>query len=187
MDKLTAITPLGADTPRVDEIGTLVIREVVDQAMASVTARLNQADVVKASAAANLRLTLPEVGRVAEAGQTSTFWMGPDQWMITAPYDGYVHLAGVTKTALGAAASVVEQTDGWCRFDITGPAVCDLFERLCNVPVRTMAADTVTRSTIEHLGVFVWRLSEDGFAVIAPRSSAGSLHHALIAAATSIA
>ncbi|MBT2130581.1 sarcosine oxidase subunit gamma [Aliiroseovarius lamellibrachiae] len=187
MDKLTALTPLGDVTARVDTIGGLEIREVVDQAMASVAARLGQADLTKETTAAKLGLVLPDVGLSSQAAPFTAFWMGPDQWMISAEHDSHELLASEVKLALGPCASVVEQTDGWCRFDITGVAVCDLFERLCNAPLRQMANGAVTRSSVEHVGAFVWRLTEERVAVIAPRSSANSLHHALIAAATSIA
>lgn len=187
MVKLTSLTPLGARSARVDNIGTLEIREVADQAMASVAARFGQADLTKETTAAQLGLVLPEVGLSSQTAPFAAFWMGPDQWMISADHNSHELLASEVKRALGPCASVVEQTDGWCRFDITGATVCDLFERLCNAPVRQMAAGAVTRSSVEHVGAFVWRLTEESIAVIAPRSSAKSLHHALIAAAKSIA
>ena len=187
VDNLTALTPLGARSARVDKIGALEIREVVDQALVSVSARLGQADLTKASAAAKLGLVLPDVGQSTVATPFAAFWMGPDQWMISADHNTYELLAAEVKSALGSVVSVVEQTDGWCRFDVSGVTVCDLFERLCNAPVRQMATGAVTRSSVEHVGAFIWRLSGDSLAVIAPRSSAHSLHHALAAAALSIA
>ncbi len=187
MDKLTALTPLGARSARVDNIGALEIREVVDQAMVSVAARLGQVDLTKETTTAKLGLVLPDVGQSTVAPPFAAFWMGPDQWMVSAAHNAHELLAAEVKSALGSVVSVVEQTDGWCRFDVSGETVCDLFERLCNAPVRQMAPGAVTRSSVEHVGAFVWRLNAENIAVIAPRSSAKSLHHALIAATTSIA
>lgn len=183
MHKLKPITPMGADTPRLDQIGTLTITEVVGRALASMTAREGQLDRLQKS----LTLPLPGVGKSATQGDFSAFWIGPDQWMISADHDQHELLAAELKQMVGDAASVVEQTDGWCRFDISGAALCDLFERLSNVPVRSMARGEVIRGTVEHLGAFLWRLADDHMAVIAPRSSAASLHHALVAVAQSIA
>ncbi|WP_298909029.1 sarcosine oxidase subunit gamma [uncultured Aliiroseovarius sp.] len=183
MHKLKPITPLGADTPRVDQIGTLTITEVVDQALASVAAREGQLEAAQKA----LPLGLPSVGKSATQGDFTAFWTGPDQWMISANHDEYELLATELKQMVGDTASVVEQTDGWCRFDVSGAVLCDLFERLSNAPVRTMAPGDVIRGTVEHLGAFLWRLADDRIAVIAPRSSAASLHHALVAAARSIA
>ena len=49
-----------------------------------------------------------------------------------------------------------------------------------------MAAGDVTRSMIEHLGSLVIR-TKTGFEILCPRSGAGSLHHALVGAAKSVA
>ncbi|WP_282064644.1 sarcosine oxidase subunit gamma [Aliiroseovarius marinus] len=183
MHKLKPITPLGAETPRVDQIGTLTIAEVVDQALASVAAREGQ----KGALQMVLPLTLPDVGKSTTQGDFTAFWTGPDQWMISADHDQHELLAAELKQMVGDTASVVEQTDGWCRFDVSGAALCDLIERLSNVPVRTMSTGDVIRGTVEHLGAFLWRLADDRMAVTAPRSSAASLHHALVAAARSVA
>ncbi|WP_050604204.1 sarcosine oxidase subunit gamma [Ruegeria sp. 6PALISEP08] len=187
MHKLKPITPLGSDTPRQDVIGTITITEVVDQALASVAARTDQGATVRDAMSDKTGLALPDVGKSAEVGPYSAFWMGPDQWMITAAHDSHELLAAELKSSLGDKASVVEQTDGWCRFDVAGAALCDLFERLCNAPVRTMKPGAAIRTTAEHLGVFLQRLADDRIAVFGPRSSAGSLHHGLVAAARSVA
>ena len=187
MYELKALTPLGADVPRVDQVGTSTISEVVDQAMASLTARTDQLDKLHAAMLKHHELRLPDVGQVASSGDFSALWTGPEQWMILAPHDSHELLTSELKQVLGQAASVVEQTDGWCRFDVEGDAHCDLFERLTNVPVRNMTPGSVVRGMIEHMGAFVWRLTDRKIAVIAPRSSAASLHHALITAAHSIA
>lgn len=186
MHNLKPLTPLGADTPREDRIGTLVIREVTDQAMASVAARNGQAGALQAAVTKGLSLTFPEVGKAITAGDFSALWIGPEQWMMVADHDAHEGIADELKALVGDTASVVEQTDGWCHFDVKGIALCELFERLTKAPVRQMAPGEVTRSTVEHLGVFLWRLDDQRMAVIGPRSSAASLHHALTTVAHSI-
>ncbi|WP_424943884.1 sarcosine oxidase subunit gamma [Aliiroseovarius crassostreae] len=183
MHKLKPITPLGANSPRVDQIGTITFTEVVDQALASVAAREGQLDALRKV----FPLTLPDVGTSVTQGDFAAFWTGPDQWMIAADHDQHELLAGELKHMVGNTASVVEQTDGWCRFDVSGAALCDLFERLSNAPVRMMQPGDVIRGTVEHLGAFLWRLDDTRMAVMGPRSSAASLHHALVTAARSIA
>ena len=60
--------------------------------------------------------------------------------------------------------------------------------RLCPLPVRRMKTGAASRSIIEHMGsLVICRAEGRHFSVIAPRSFAGSLHHALMAAARSIA
>lgn len=183
MHKLKPITPLGGHAACVDQIGTLTIAEVVDQALASLAARSGQREALQNA----LPLRLPDVGKSAVDGDFTVFWIGPDQWMVSAPYDAHELLVAELKQMVVATASVAEQTDGWCRFDVSGTALCDLFERLSSVPLRTMQPGEIQRGMIEHLGAFLWRITDDRVAVLAPRSAAASLHHALLAAARSIA
>lgn len=187
MHNLKPITPLGHAEPRVDTIGSVTISEVVDRALVSVATREGNAEALRKCLSEQVGLTLPEVGRMTDAAPYVAFWSGPEQWMISAPHDSHELLASELKAQTGAMASVVEQTDGWCWFAVEGDALEDLFERLSNVPIRTMEAQSATRTTVEHLGVFLLRNSKTNMTVLGPRSSAGSLHHALTAAALSIA
>lgn len=185
MLKLKPVTPLGADEPRVDHFSGLTITEITGRALVSLTARNEQADVTRDKAWTLFGIDLPDVS-VSVVGNTySALWIGPESWMIDAPYDGHEDLADQVKIALGDAASVVEQTDGWCRFDLDGSAVTAVLERLCNADVTRMQPGDVTRTQIHHLGCFLW-CCDGGFAVIGPRSSAKSLHHALTEAAQSV-
>ncbi len=187
MHKLKAITALGSAEARVSTIAGLTITEVTDRALASVSMRLGQGAEFAKRAKDVLGFDLPGPGGAAVGSSFSGFWLGPDSWMIDADYAAHETLAADLKSAMQQTASVVEQTDGWCRFDVTGPTVCDLFERLCNVDIRTMKAQTATRCAIHHIGCYLWCLEAgQSFAVLGPRSSAGSLHHALEEAAQAI-
>lgn len=185
MHNLNPLTPLGAETARIDRLSGLTITEVVDRALVSITTRRGQAEDMRDKARILLGFDLPTVGRAAEGVAHAAFWIGPESWMVDAAYETGADLAYQVKTALGGSASVVEQTDGWCRFDLEGALVVSALERLCNVDCAEMASGAVTRSQIHHLGCFVWR-QQNGFSVIGPRSSAGSLHHALMQAAQSV-
>jgi len=57
---------------------------------------------------------------------------------------------------------------------------------LCALPIRQMGAGDANRTRIEQIGCFVLHHG-DRISVLGPRASAGSLYHALIATATSIA
>ncbi len=184
MFKLKPITPLGAAEPRVDRFTGLTITEVTDRALASLTVRNDQADATRDKAWSLFGIDLPDTGTSAMGNTHSAFWIGPESWMIDAPYKGNEELARQVKDAIGDCASVVEQTDGWCRFDLEGVTVNAVLERLCNADSAHMAEGAATRTQIHHLGCFLWR-QKDGFAVIGPRSSAASLHHALMQAAQS--
>jgi sarcosine oxidase subunit gamma len=168
------LTPLGAANARIDQIGTITLREVTDRALASLTCRNNATPAFNA-AAAGFGLTLPKAGYWTD-GQFGAIWTGVDQWVIDAPYGP--DLALELKSVFGESASVTEQTDAWARFDILGAARVDLLERLCPAPSRRMGVGMATRSTVEHIGCLLI-CDADRFRLMCARSYAGSLHHAL--------
>ncbi len=185
MHDMIALTALGGTTAQVDTFDLLRISECPDWALASLAGRLGREDEVAETAKELLGTALPEAGKCAVREPFFAFWTGPEQWMIEAPHDSHEDLAAQVKAAVGDAGSVTEQTDGWVRFDLEGARCHDVLELLCNADSRTMAAGTATRTRIEHLGCFLICRSGTHFSVIGPRSSAGSLHHALVGAARS--
>lgn len=195
MSDLKPLTPLGGDTARLDQIGVLRIAENPNLALASLAARKGRRDDVAQLVADKLDLQLPEPGKSRRTATHTVWWMGPDQWMLSADYGVHALLAQEVKAIVADSASVTEQTDAWCCFEVSahcehGPASSEaalygLFERLCAVDVRQMVVEDATRTSIHHTGCFLIRRQE-GFCVIGPRSSAGSLHHALVEVAAGL-
>lgn len=185
MPDLAPITPLGHAQPITETYGPITLTEVVDRAYASIAARLGQTDDTTAHLEQYLKTRLPDVERIA--GQDpAAFWIGPDQWMIMADFDRHETLAIDLAQQAQGHFSVTEQTDAWCRFDLTGARLADLFERLCPVNIRAKPDGTAVRTTIDHLGCFVLIFDQGHIAVMGPRSAAGSLHHALVIALRSV-
>ncbi|MBE1285093.1 MAG: sarcosine oxidase, gamma subunit [Rhodobacteraceae bacterium] len=185
--KLKAITPLGGYDAQVDAFPGLTITERPDRALASLAARQGSEEQAASAAKGLLGMALPGPAAWSSAGDFTAWWMGPDLWMVDAPHDTHELLASQVKEAVGDAASVVEQTDGWCRFDFEGSRSLDVLERLTNANLRAAEAGVATRTSIEHVGCFVLCLEAGNkFAIIGPRSSAASLHHALVALAKSV-
>lgn len=187
MDNLTPITALGGTVPQVDTIGTITIAENNGLALASVAARRGQEKACQ-SKLKKLLGTVPEPGNARLRDPEAGFWMGPDLWMIGAPMDTHELLADQMMTHFGRTASVTEQSGAWVCFDVTGTAMRDMCERLCAVPIRQMQAGDAHRTMIHQMGCFVIRRTDaDHIRILGPRSSAQSLHHALVAAAHSVA
>ncbi|MGB5559853.1 MAG: sarcosine oxidase subunit gamma [Paracoccaceae bacterium] len=184
--RLKPIPPLGGDMPRTDRFEGLTITENPDLALASVACRPGQGKSFGTAAKKALGFALPGPGQTAAKGDYTAFWTGPEQWMLGAPFASHEDIAAILKRVFKATASVTEQTDGWARFDLNGSAAPVVFERLCNLNTRAMASGSATRTVIDHLGCFViCRAAGTDFSVLGPRSSAGSLHHAMTTAATS--
>jgi sarcosine oxidase, subunit gamma len=175
---LRAITPLGRSEPVVEVHGTVTMTEVTDVALASVAARRGREPETLAALERVLGDAPPAPGCLG--GKTLTaFWMGPDLWMIEAPNDTHEDLAAQLAALSSGAMSVTEQTDAWCRFDLTGERLADVFERLCAANIRAFQGGEAVRTTIHHLGCYILCRTPAHMSVIGARSSAGSLHHAL--------
>lgn len=184
--RLKPITPLGGDTPRQDRISGVTITEVVDTALAALAARQSKAAEFAASARAFFGFDLPAPAKVAGGGVYTAFWTGPEQWFIEAPFASHEDIASLVKAGFGDTASVTEQTDGWGRFDLEGEGVISVFELLSNLDLGKLPSGGTSRSMIEHLGCLViCREQGRHYSVYGPRSSAASLHHALVTAARS--
>lgn len=178
---MTPITALGGTVPVVETAGTTTLTEVTDLALASVAARLGGEESCKTGLAAFLGGEIPEVERLVTHAPLSAFWMGPGQWMVAAPHKSHENLAFVLKEKLGTSASVTEQNDAWGVFDLVG-GVAPVMELLCPINMRSFPTGSARRTTIDHMGCFVTRRGAHHLQILGPRSSAGSLHHAIVTA-----
>lgn len=180
MHDLTAVTALGGDAARVDQVGATILAEVPAVSFAGCAARRGRADAVGAALSDWIGADPPGPGRWA-GGATRAVWTGPDRWLVEAPEDAHPDLAAAAKERLGDAASVTEETDAWARLDLSGGDVVAAMERLCPLDAAAMGPGAAGRSRIHHVASWILR-TEAGFAVIAPRAYAGSVHHAVLAA-----
>lgn len=186
MHNLSTITALGGTEPRVDVFDHIKITENDGLALASVTARLGQECACKAHIK-DLLGAVPGPDKVQLHDPEAGFWIGPDQWMIGAAKTTHERLADMLKERFEATASITEQSGAWVTFDVQGPAMEDLCERICNIPIRQMVAGDARRTVIHQLGCFVTRREAvDHVRILGPRASAATLHHALITAAHSV-
>ena len=187
MHDLTPVTALGGTEPRVDTIGTLTISEHPGVSLASVAMR-NRKKTEFTKGMKALLGAVPGPGQYHFGDPISGFWMGPDQWMIGAAMETHEDLADQAKALLGDTASVTEQSGAWVVFDLQGDRMRDAMELLCAVNIRKMGPGDAQRTMIHQLGCFVIpRQEADRVYILGPRASAGSLHHALIGAAKSVA
>ena len=180
MASLTPTTALGGTTPFDETVGGNRICEVGDAVMASLAMLRGQQGAFSRAAAGHLE-ELPAPGNAVGNGTATTAWMGPDQYLV----EGID--AAVLSAAFGTSAAVTDQSDAWVRFDVTGDDAVAMLERLSSADTRGMQAGSATRTAIHHMHcVILCRAAGTGFTILGPRSSAASLHHALVAAAASL-
>lgn len=185
MHDLAPMTALGTTAARTDTIGPVTITESADWALASVAARLGQETTCLRALENLLGIPAPGIAGHASGAALSAFWIGPHIWMVEAPYGIHPDLAGQIKTTCTDIASVTDQTGAWVRFDLSGENLPQVMERLCTLDMGMMQPGTARRSVIEHLGCYVILRAEKSCTIYGPRSSAQSLHHALVTAAKS--
>ena len=185
MPNLHALSPLGFAMPHTESIGDFTVSEIIDRAMASVTSRRGYETAVTKVLEKILKQSAPAIGEY-RAGTIDAFWTGQSQWMLGAPLADHQDIVANFSKEFKGKASLTEQTDGWCRFGVSGSGIDRLCSLLCNINMRRLKAGFATRTAIEHIGCFVLRIADDKIQIIGPRSSAGSLHHAIVTAARSV-
>ena len=181
LPEMMPMTALGGQTAKVETVGTTTLTEVTNLALASVATRLGHEDLCGNKLASCLGGDTPLVEAMIYGDPFSAFWMGPGQWMVSASHDNHEYLAATLKAQLGSAASVTEQNDAWVIFDLSGD-VESVMELLCAINMRAFPVGAARRTTIDHVGCFVVCLGHNHLRIFGPRSSAGSLHHALLTA-----
>ncbi|MGH1356204.1 MAG: sarcosine oxidase subunit gamma [Thalassovita sp.] len=172
MSNLTPITALGQTTPETACFGPLELRENAGLGLASLALRKGGVEPTP------FGITLPAPGGWAQTKDTGAFWTGPGQWMI-ALQDRAEDDILPDLMATAPDCSITEQTDGWVAFDISAPDLTPFLERLVNVDLGQFGAGSATRTTIDHMGVYVIHRVAGQATILGMRSSASSLWHAL--------
>ena len=75
---------------------------------------------------------------------------------------------------------VTDQSDSWVTLEVKGAHTLDVLERICpiNMNKETFTVGFVARTSMEHLGVIIFRL-EGSYLLLSARSSAESFLHSL--------
>jgi len=178
--------PLGGITPRVDEFEALTLRENADLVLVSLAQREAGKTGLASIAQAHFGGSLPEPGCRFEGQNCAIFWVAPGQWFFETHGRKQENLVISMSEKFGETASITDQSDGWVAFDLEGPNVLPVLERLCQLDIHSSKSGFAARSVIDHMGVFVICLGKNAWRILGARSSAKSLHHALCTAAVSV-
>ena len=164
------------------------IREVPDHALASVAARRDGEQALRAAVSSAFGIDLPGSGRSTRGDAVAFDWMGQGQWLAEAQHkDGTVFARELT-TTLGECASITDQSDSWVQLQLSGANSRAVLEKLCQLDLHGSAftPGAVARTVMEHLGAIVALLDDSPrFKVLTARSSARTFLHALREAADS--
>ena len=182
MHDLAPMTALGSSDHRVDIISGVTLTENSAQAHASVAARLGKEDACLKHLTDLMSGAIPAPAKIVTHDVMSAFWIGPNQWMVSAPFESHEDLAQQLKARFQDSASITEQTDAWVCFEMRGSEVNAVRQLCANIDIEQMQPGDAVRSVIHYMGVYVIRTASDALSILGGRSSAASLHHALVTA-----
>ncbi|WP_394199605.1 sarcosine oxidase subunit gamma [Litoreibacter albidus] len=172
---------MGGTEPQVNTIGALTCTETTNLALAAVAARIGQEQQCAAKLQKLLGAPVPLVGKTIIGSNYSASWIGPDQWMLSTPFETHEDIATLLKKDFGETASVIEQTDAWAAFDLSGDGIEAALELMCNINLRALGSGDTRRCTIHHLGcLIICNDPGSNIRILGPRASAGSLHHTIL-------
>jgi sarcosine oxidase subunit gamma len=147
------------------------LREVPFLTMVSVRAVPGSASA--AALGKVLGAPLPEqVGETSTAGEQTTLWVGPDEWLVvsTAPARPLVAALSV---ALGyARGDIVDVSANRTALELTGAAARSVLEKGCPADLHPGAFDTGTAitTTLGPVPLLLWRTGSETWRLL-PRSS----------------
>lgn len=183
MHDLAPMCALGGTEPTEDHVKGVTLSENPQLALASVASRHGQESVSEAHLQDLLGRAIPGPGKAVLNDPLECFWMGPDQWMVSAPFSTHEDLAMQLSQRLSGSASITDQSDAWVCFDMRGDGIEAVAQLCCNIDIERMQTGDAARTVIHHIGCFVLRRDPANWlSILGPRSFAGSLHHALLTA-----
>ena len=132
-------------------------------------------------------IEVPGPGKSVASQKVRVSWTAQGQWFIESDevfsqgFDSYL------LEKLGKEFMVTDQSDGWVKFSLSGDNILKALEKCIMLDLYKMTGGSFSRCSLEHIGVYLLceRAKRD-FLIYGPRSSANSLHHALIQASISV-
>ncbi|WP_413876061.1 sarcosine oxidase subunit gamma [Albidovulum sp.] len=132
-----------------------------------------------AAALKKLGLGWPGPGQSLRSGGVSCLWTGRDQ----------AFLIGSAPDGLAGIAALTDQSDGWARMRLEGPAAEAVLARLVPLDLRaaTFPEGSVARSGLNHMMMVLVREGPEAFGIMVFRSMAGSAVHEIAVAMRAVA
>ncbi|MFN3460122.1 MAG: sarcosine oxidase subunit gamma [Oceanibaculum sp.] len=130
---------------------------------------------IAAAAKKALGIALPTGPLTSTAGDKATMcWLGPDEWLLLCAEEEREILQAALETGLaGQHASVVDVSDAYLGFDVTGEKAAELLAKGCSLDLHPTAfpVGRVARTTLAKADITLLRTAE-GFRLYVLRSFA---------------
>ncbi len=177
--RLSPSSPLGGFR---HEIGGTTLEEVTGLALVSIATPMGGEDALNAVVKSAYGGSLPAPGNSVLNEENSVRLLGlqRDQVFALFPHEGDYALRKIAD-ALGEAGYYTDQSDGWAMIRLSGPLALAALERICPLDLdsRSFPEGAVARTAMEHVNTVILREGTECFLLMAARSYAESLHHAV--------
>jgi methylglutamate dehydrogenase subunit D len=157
--------------------------------LATVHARKGQIGALRQRVREHFGIELPSGPHRRASADVAFAATAPAAWlaMSEASDNGF---ASSLKEAIGAVASVSDQSSGYALMRVTGPKLRDTLAKMLPIDLheRAFAPGDVASTLAAHVGITLWRLEDGGdgspvFEIAMFRSLAGSFWHAFVCSA----
>jgi sarcosine oxidase subunit gamma len=180
---LEASSPLGGYS---HDFGSVKVEEITGKALVSIAEPLGIKTKLKTAIKKSLGAEWPEIGSSTTSSKGYQL-LGIQSDMIFAYFD---HPGGLAdkpvKSLLKDNAYCTDQSDAWAMIQISGEGVYAALERICplNLASDVFEVGAVARTSMEHLGVIIFKTDENTFVLMGATSSAEDLLHAVTVSVT---
>jgi sarcosine oxidase, subunit gamma len=128
--------------------------------------------------------------RAGTQGERAALWLGPDEWLLTAPEaDGAAVLTGLESALTGVPCSLVDVSHRQIALEVAGAHAELLLAAGCPLDLHPGAfpVGMCTRTLLGKTEIVLWRLSPEAFRLEVWRSFAAYLSAFLVEAARGLA
>lgn len=140
---------------------------------ASVRERLNKA----------FSVTLADGPHATSEGHTTFIGTGPGRFLVLSRTDA--DLAGTLRAVIGTEASITDQSDAFLLFVLSGGRIAPTLAKGATMDLDPLVfrPGMAATTSLAHIGVTLWRASEETCHVLVPRSLEAAFTRFIIASA----
>jgi heterotetrameric sarcosine oxidase gamma subunit len=167
----------------------VVVSEVREVGLATVTARKGRRAALVAAARSAFGVDLPDLPRCVEGRDTAFIWSGPDRWLACRHPAPAAGMEAALTEPFGSLAAIVDQSHGRTLLRVTGARVREALAKGIAIDLhpREFKTGYAALTAVAHIGVHCWQTDDRptyDFAV--PRGFALSFWHWLEASAAEL-
>jgi sarcosine oxidase subunit gamma len=160
-----------------------------DGAFATVIAKRGCCESLAQSVLARYAVELPRGAYRRQAQGVAFAGLGRETWLASCEHGGN-DFAAALRGAIGALASISDQSDAYSLLRLSGPNVRDSLAKLIPIDLhsRAFAPGAVASTVASHIGVTLWRLDDvadetPAFDIVVARSLTADFWNAFTASA----